>query len=189
MKQPHDYIDMGRLRTLIWREFVELSRDPFTILIMTVFPLLMIAMLSYALTTEVRNLPLGVFDADKSELSRRLVGSLESTGYFKITRLSSLSGLKTEMASSGLSAALLIPANFSSDLARGRTTRLQALFDGTETVIAANAEGITTGLMMTVPDMGARISVSSTAMRAFSTSTSVETTCASAFASSSTACS
>ncbi len=46
-----------------------------------------------------------------------------------------------------------------------------------------------TGFMITVPVTGARISVSSTAMRAFSTSTSADTTSASAFASSSAACS
>lgn len=133
---------VGRLRTLMWREFTELGRDPFTLLILTVFPLLMIAMLAYALTIEVRNLPLGVFDADRSETSRRLLSSLESTGYFKMVPLVSLAQLRSEMASTGLSAAIVIPPGFSSDLARGRTAHIQTIFDGTETVIAANADGL-----------------------------------------------
>lgn len=142
MKRPRSYRAVGRLRTLMWREYVELARDPFTLLILTFFPLLMIAMLSYALTTEVRNLPLGVFDADQSDVSRRLLGSIESTGYFKMTPLESLSALRTEMASSRLSAAIVIPPDFSEDLRRGGVARVQTIFDGTETVISANADGI-----------------------------------------------
>ena len=142
MKRRRPIPAISRLRTLIWREFVELGRDPFTIAILTVLPLLLIAMLSYALTTEVRGLRLGVFDADRSEQSRRLVSSLESTGYFKMVRLSGLAGVRGRMASGRLSAAIVIPPGFSSDLARGRTAKVQAIFDGTETVIAANAEGL-----------------------------------------------
>ncbi|MFQ5456826.1 MAG: ABC transporter permease [Myxococcota bacterium] len=142
MSGPRSFRAIGRLRTLMWREFTELARDPFTLLILTIFPLLMIAMLSYALTTEVRNLPLGVFDADQSEPSRGLLSAIESTGYFRMVPLESLARLRSEMASTGLAAALIIPPGFSSDLARGRVTRIQALFDGTETVISANADGI-----------------------------------------------
>ena len=138
---------LARIRTLIWREFVELGRDPFTIAILTILPLLLIAMLSYALTTEVRNLPLGVFDADRSEQSRTLVSDMESTGYFRIDRLSGLADIRSRMASGRLAAAIVIPPGFSSDLARGRVTRVQAIFDGTETVIAANAEGLIDALI------------------------------------------
>ena len=133
---------IGRMRTLIWREFVELGRDPFTIAILTILPLLLIAMLSYALTTEVRGLRVGVFDADRSEQSRTLVSALESTGYFRIDRLTGLAGIRSRMASGRLAAAIVIPPGFSSDLARGRAAQVQAIFDGTETVIAANAEGL-----------------------------------------------
>ncbi len=133
---------LGRLRTLIWREFVELARDPFSILILTVLPLLLIAMLSYALTTEVRGLRMGVFDADRSEQSSRLIGAIQSTGYFRIRRLDGLSQLRTAMASGRISVAVVVPPAFSADLARGRTARVQVLLDGVETVLAANADGI-----------------------------------------------
>jgi ABC-2 type transport system permease protein len=133
---------IGRLRTLMWREFAELIRDPGTILILIFLPLLLIAMISYALTIEVRHLPLGVFDADQSGPSRRLVGSLESTGYFDVIYLPSLTDLKGEMASTEISAALVIPSGFARNLALGRTAPVQAIFDGTETVISANAAGL-----------------------------------------------
>lgn len=142
MKRPRSYRAIGRLRTLMWREFVELARDPFTLLILTIFPLLMIAMLAYALTIEVRNLPLGVFDADQSEESRRLIGTLEATGYFRMVPLGSLAALRSEMASSGLAAAIVVPPDFSGKLTRGSTAHVQTIFDGTETVISANADGI-----------------------------------------------
>jgi ABC-2 type transport system permease protein len=133
---------LGRLRTLIWREFTELLRDPFTIVILVVLPLLLIAMLSFALVTEVRGLPLGVFDADRSQQSRRLLGAIGATGYFKMIPLSGVADIRSKMASGDLAAALVIPPDFSSTLARGRTARVQAIFDGTETVIAANADGL-----------------------------------------------
>jgi ABC-2 type transport system permease protein len=133
---------LGRLHTLIRREFVELVRDPFSILILTVLPLLLIAMLSYALTTEVRGLRVGVFDADQSQLSSRLIGALRSTNYFQIRRLGNLSQLRSAMASGHISAAVIVPPDFSADLARGRTAQVQVLLDGVETVVAANADGI-----------------------------------------------
>ncbi len=142
MTTTRSYRAIGRLRTLMWREFAELVRDPATILILVFLPLLLIAMISYALAIEVRHLPLGVFDADRSAPSRRLVDSLERTGYFDVIHLPALTDLKAEMASTGISAALVIPSGFARDLARGRTAPVQAIFDGTETVISANAEGL-----------------------------------------------
>ena len=57
---------LGRLRILLWREFVELRRDRFTLTIMCLIPVFQITLLAYAITTDFDHLPLCVLDRSQT---------------------------------------------------------------------------------------------------------------------------
>ena len=56
---------MRRLRFLIWKELLELRRDPRLFGIVFMAPILQLMILGYAATTDVRNVPVVVADADR----------------------------------------------------------------------------------------------------------------------------
>ena len=64
---------MQRIRYLIWKELLELKDDPRVFVIVVLAPILQLLMLGYAATTDVREVPVLVVDADRSAASRDLI--------------------------------------------------------------------------------------------------------------------
>ena len=56
---------MRRIRVLVWKELIELKGDRRLLAIVVVAPLLQLFMLGYAATTDVRDVPVVVADADR----------------------------------------------------------------------------------------------------------------------------
>ena len=65
-----------RLWTLVRREVLATLRDPFTITILITVPIGALIVFGFILSTEVKNMDLGVLDSDDSPASRRLVAAL-----------------------------------------------------------------------------------------------------------------
>jgi ABC-2 type transport system permease protein len=55
----------SRLLSLIHKEFIQIVRDPRTLAIMFLMPVLMLFLLGYAATNDVRNIAIVVFDQDR----------------------------------------------------------------------------------------------------------------------------
>ena len=64
---------MQRLRFLVWKEFLELRKDPKLFGVVIVAPILQLTLLGYAATTDVRDVPVVVADGDRSSSSRELI--------------------------------------------------------------------------------------------------------------------
>ncbi len=75
---------MGRVLALMWKEFLELRQDPRLAGIILVAPILQLAMLGYAATTDVHDVPIVVVDGDRSSKSRELVEQFAASPYFKV---------------------------------------------------------------------------------------------------------
>lgn len=134
-----------RLRTLLVREMRATLRDPFTVTILVAAPLVALLAFGYTLATDVDDLPLAVLDADGSPASRRLVDDLAADGTFAPRVVRSRQHLQELLVAGAVSAALVIPPDFDRDLAAARRggppPAVQALYNGSDTVLAGNAEG------------------------------------------------
>ena len=75
---------MRRLRHLMRKELLELRQDPKLFGILFVAPLIQLTFLGYAATTDVKNVPVVVADADRSAASRELMERFEGSPYFTI---------------------------------------------------------------------------------------------------------
>nr|MBA2306314.1 ABC transporter permease [Acidobacteriota bacterium] len=75
---------MRRLRVLIWKELLEIRMNPRLFGIVVVAPILQLAMLGYAATTDVRDVPIVVADGDRSSASRELIGRFEASRNFSV---------------------------------------------------------------------------------------------------------
>ena len=80
---------MRRLLFLIRKEFQELRRNPRMFPVIFVAPVIQLAVLGYAATTDVKNVPIVVVDADRSPVSRDLIGKFEGSPYFRVVHVTS----------------------------------------------------------------------------------------------------
>lgn len=137
---------LGRLRILLWREFVELRRDRFTLMVMLLIPVFQITLLAYAITTDFDHLPLCVLDRSHSRESRQLLSDIAATRYFTITPLHDLNGIDSRFGKQDCRAALLIPPDFSEVIANREEVRLGLVLDASDTTLATSTEGFLTAI-------------------------------------------
>ena len=135
-------LDAGRLLALSRKEWIQLRRDPRSMALAFVMPVLMLLLFGYAITWDVRDLELAVLDQDRTAASRALVESFEASGYFTVVeRLESYADVDAVVGRGDAATVLVIPPRFASDLAKGRGATAQLLLDGADANSATIAFG------------------------------------------------
>lgn len=148
-----------RLRTLVVREVRATLRDPFTVITLIAVPLVALLAFSSILATNVEDMRLGVHDASRSALSRRLVADLAAGGAFEPHAYATRGALEAALVAGEISAALVLPPDLQDALAQragAKPPEVQVLYDGAETVLAGNADVFLRSILAA---SGARISV------------------------------
>jgi ABC-2 type transport system permease protein len=140
-----------RLRTLMRREVQATFRDPFTVTTLIAVPLGALLVFGFVLSTEVKHLALGVFDAAGTNVSRRLVADLAGKGTFDPRPYATEDELGHALVAGEIGVALVIPPDFDRalrDVRPGdRVPQVQVIYDGGEAVLAGNAEGFLRSLI------------------------------------------
>ncbi len=122
---------MGTTRAMVSKELRQISRDRRTLLILIFVPALFLLLYGYALNFDIRNIKLAVDDRDGTTASRELIAAFTNSGYF--TYAGSVYGgptLERMIDTNDARAALVIPANYSRDLARRTPVRVQVIVNG-----------------------------------------------------------
>lgn len=132
------------LRTwmIIWKEFIQIVRDWRTLAVVVVLPLVMLVLYGYAINLDVKHVRLAVYDQDRSQASRDLIGAFSRGEYFDINAyLNGYDEVTDALDRGRAKAALVIPATFSEDLASGREAQVQLIIDGSDSTSASTAIG------------------------------------------------
>ncbi len=74
----------SRLISIIRKEFIQIFRDPRTLVLIILMPIMQLFLLGYAATTDVRNISLAVWDQSQSPQSRALLDAFRAADYFSI---------------------------------------------------------------------------------------------------------
>jgi ABC-2 type transport system permease protein len=129
-----------RLRSLIRKEFIQILRDPRTLVLVLVVPVMQLFLLGYAATNEVRNVPLAVFDMDRSPAARQLLAAYQAADYFQIAfDVDSEAELRELIDRGDARAGLIIPPDYSARLHEGDATRISFVLDGSDPTAASTA--------------------------------------------------
>ena len=124
---------MRRLGFLIRKEFQELRRNPRMVRVLLVAPVLQLILLGYAATTDVKNVPTLVVDADRTPASRDLIGCFEGSPYFSIVGVTSNNqDINTALERRTAWLALSIPAGYGEAIGNGTPVTVQLIADGTD---------------------------------------------------------
>jgi ABC-2 type transport system permease protein len=131
-----------RIRSMMWKELLELRQTPRLFGLVIVAPILQLTLLGYAATTDVRNVPIVVSDADRSPRSRALVERFAASPYFDVVgEAGGPAEIDDALARGGAWLAVVVPRGFDRAIARGgpdADRTVQVLADGTD----ANSSGV-----------------------------------------------
>jgi ABC-2 type transport system permease protein len=131
---------LQRTFSLIRKELLHITRDPRTLAIMIVMPLMMLILLGYAATTDVEHLRTAVYDADKSPHSRALIAAYQNSNYFDILHYVEREADLTYLIDHGdVRGALVIPPGYGQDVVAGQRTTVAFLIDGSDPTVANSA--------------------------------------------------
>ena len=132
----------ARLRTIFWKEFIQMRRDRNTLGLLLGVPVMQLMLFGFAIRQDVRNLPTVVFDASRSQQSRALVQQFEATDNFRIRGSAASYADAIEAVDSGRArAAIVIPEGYARALKRGRPAQVQVLVDATDPTASQSAIG------------------------------------------------
>lgn len=139
---------MRRLIFMIWKELLELRQDKRMLPIVFVAPVLQLVVLGYAATTDVKNVPMVVADADRSSASRELIRNFDASPYFTVGDVvSSVNEIAPYLESGTAWMALSIPVGYGQQIGSGRSATVQLVADGTDSNSTTMALGYASNLV------------------------------------------
>ncbi|MBU4225306.1 MAG: ABC transporter permease [Chloroflexi bacterium] len=129
----------SRLASIIRKEFIQITRDKRTLVIILIIPIMQLFLLGYSATSDVRNVPLAVFDQSHSPEARALLDAYRAADYFRIAfAVGSEEELRVLIETGRARAGLIIPPDYAQRLAEG-SAQVAFILDGSEPSVASTA--------------------------------------------------
>lgn len=121
------------LRPMVVKEFRQIRRDPTSLGLLLVLPAALIILVGYALNFDVRDVPLIVYDQNRTSESRQFLDHFRHTELFAYRGdVGSYREIEEMFLGGDAKIAIVIPVDFAHALLSGRDTRVQILVDGSD---------------------------------------------------------
>lgn len=138
---------LARMISYLWREALELRRDPIRGTLALAGSLLLMFVIGYGINMDVEHLRFGVLDRFDTALSRDYALNIAGSRYFtEQAPILDYADLDHRMRNGELSLAIEIPPGFARDLAHGRAVSIGAWIDGAmpqrANTVAAYVQGL-----------------------------------------------
>lgn len=134
-------LDGGRFLAMARKEAIQLRRDPRSMVLAFVLPLFMLLFFGYAISWDVKDIRIAVLDQDRSQSSRQLIDAFQSSGYFRVVEyLQSQREIDDRLSQGSATAVMVIPPEFSEEIASRRKAPVQLLLDGNDANTAVIAQ-------------------------------------------------
>lgn len=129
----------SRLLSIIRKEFIQIFRDPRTLMLILIMPIIQLFLLGYAATTDVRNVPIAVWDQSRSPESRALLDAFRAADYFKFAyEVYSNEEIQALIDGGEVRGALVIPSDYSLKLLEGKA-QVSMILDGSDATVGSTA--------------------------------------------------
>lgn len=140
-------MNLTRIKAIAKKEFIHIFRDPRSLGMAIAIPMLLLILFGYALTLDVDNVPVAIWDQDKTQISQDYIFDFKSSPYFDIVGY--FDGYQNMQEAIDKNQALMmvvIPADFSKQIESKQIAPVQALVDGSDSNTATIAIGYVTAL-------------------------------------------
>ncbi len=129
-----------RILAITIKEFRHIQRDPRTLAVMFLIPVVQLILLGYAATTDVKYLAIGVVDYDRTPQSRALINAYQASNYFTVVAYPpDMDALRFEVDRGRLRGGLIIPAGYGRTLEKTGQAQVAFVVDGSDPSIAQTA--------------------------------------------------
>lgn len=123
----------NRVFQLVRKELLELRQDPRLFGIVILAPIIQLTVLGYAATTDVKDVPVVIVDADRSTYSRDLVSRFDASANFKVLDiLGSTDEIDPWLDQGDAWLAVSVPPDYGRRIERGQAVTIQVVADGTD---------------------------------------------------------
>jgi ribosome-dependent ATPase len=147
-KQPFQGFSTRRMIGCIWRETLELSRDPLRALLALLGSAILMLVMGYGITMDVEDLRFAVLDRDQSIISKNYTLNLSGSKRYFIERepITDYNNMDARLRSNDIALAIEIPPNFGRDIQRGDPVDIAIWIDGAMPLRAETIKGYVQGM-------------------------------------------
>lgn len=133
-------IHNSRLTSLIRKEFIQILRDPRTLILVILIPIMQLFLLGYAATNDVRNVSMAVYDQDRGPAARALLDAFRAADYFQLTYdVDSEEELRRLIDFGDTRVGLVIPPEYTDQISTNGAAEVLFILDGSDPTVAGTA--------------------------------------------------
>ena len=138
---------MKQFIAFVKKEFFHIFRDKRTMLILLVMPIVEIILFGFTISTEIKNVRVGVLDPSNDMITRKIIERIDASEYFTVEYILNSPREMEEMFRLGkLDMVLVFNDSFESNLYTGES-EIQILSDATDPNMAVMQMNYTTGII------------------------------------------
>jgi ABC-2 type transport system permease protein len=131
------------------KEFYHIFRDKRTMFILLGMPIVQIIIFGFALTNEVKNSGIAVFDQSKDAATTSLIAEIEASRYFDIKQnLFSYSEIDKIFKEGKIRLAIVLPPHFNEDLQHFNKAQVQLIADASDPNVASTLTNYASAIIM-----------------------------------------
>lgn len=135
-----------RVKALVVKEFYQIIRDPSTLLISGVLPLILLFIYGYGVSLDMNHLRVGIVLQDSSPVAQNLAQSFTDSTFFTPTIARDIRELSDDLISGNIRGIIVIPSEFTADRLRSsQYAEIQVIADGSEPNTASFVQNYTRG--------------------------------------------
>ncbi len=145
--QKPSLFSFNRLIGCMWRESLELRRDPIRATLALLGAAILMLVMGYGITMDVENLKFAVFDQDQTGISRNYTLNIAGSRYFiEKPPIKSQQEMEQRLRSGDITLAIYIPPNFGRKIDRGDQAEVGVWVDGAMPMRAETIRGYVQGM-------------------------------------------
>ncbi|MFA6142889.1 MAG: ABC transporter permease [Candidatus Omnitrophota bacterium] len=135
-------MNLKRVDAVYRKEFIQIIRDPRSLALAFAIPILLIVLFGYALSLDIKNIPLAIWDRDNTKQSVDFILNFKNSEYFNIVGYyDNYRDLQRMIDSGEVMMAMVIEKDFSHHIFSRQPAAVQLILDGSDSNTANVAEG------------------------------------------------
>lgn len=146
-------MNLKRVRAIANKERIQILRDPRSLALGLLIPVILIVLFGYALSLDIKEVPLAIWDQDNSKASVDFLLNFKNSEYFKIIGYyDSYRPLEKLLNYGDTMMAMVVPKDFSRYLYSNQSVPVQLILDGSDSNTATIALGYAQGVVQSYND-------------------------------------
>ncbi len=139
---------MKRFIGFIQKEFYHIFRDKRSLFILFGMPIAQILLFGFAVTNEINNVKIAIFDKSNDEQSQKIINTIDASSYFDVEKiLYSESAIEATFQKGKIKAVLVFENNFAKNLTKESVANIQVITDATEPNTATTIINYVSGIL------------------------------------------